>query len=217
MQHGEEQPERHRLRRLVECCPPCPSSTRTPPPCASSCFDVAEHWIRFGIDGWRLDVAAEIDDDDFWQRVPPPRDARSTPKRTSWPRSGTRSQRWLQGDQFDAIMNYRRWPSRSLPSSRTATLTCKVLAPADQLSRHRTIPLTAHEFANRIDHNLGLYKPDVTYAQTQPARQPRHAALPARCVGGDKRLAQAGTALHVHLPRRAVHLLRRRDRHGRRA
>jgi len=28
---------------------------------------VAEHWIRFGIDGWRLDVPAEIDDDDFWR------------------------------------------------------------------------------------------------------------------------------------------------------
>ena len=28
---------------------------------------VAEHWLRFGIDGWRLDVAAEIDDEAFWQ------------------------------------------------------------------------------------------------------------------------------------------------------
>ena len=28
---------------------------------------VAEHWIRFGADGWRLDVAAEIDDDGFWR------------------------------------------------------------------------------------------------------------------------------------------------------
>ena len=28
---------------------------------------VAEHWIRFGHDGWRLDVAAEIDDDEFWR------------------------------------------------------------------------------------------------------------------------------------------------------
>src|SRR6185369_233981 len=27
---------------------------------------VAEHWLRFGIDGWRLDVPAEIDDRSFW-------------------------------------------------------------------------------------------------------------------------------------------------------
>lgn len=26
-------------------------------------FDVARHWIEFGIDGWRLDVPHEIDDD----------------------------------------------------------------------------------------------------------------------------------------------------------
>ena len=30
-------------------------------------FGVAEHWLRFGIDGWRLDVPAEIDDEAFWQ------------------------------------------------------------------------------------------------------------------------------------------------------
>ncbi len=30
-------------------------------------FSVAEHWLRFGIDGWRLDVPAEIDDEAFWQ------------------------------------------------------------------------------------------------------------------------------------------------------
>jgi neopullulanase len=28
---------------------------------------VAEHWLRFGIDGWRLDVPGEIDDEPFWQ------------------------------------------------------------------------------------------------------------------------------------------------------
>ena len=28
---------------------------------------VAEHWLRFGIDGWRLDVPEEIDDEAFWQ------------------------------------------------------------------------------------------------------------------------------------------------------
>ena len=29
-------------------------------------LDVAEHWIRFGIDGWRLDVAEEVGAD-FWR------------------------------------------------------------------------------------------------------------------------------------------------------
>ena len=30
-------------------------------------FDVAEYWIKFGIDGWRLDVPGEINDDEFWR------------------------------------------------------------------------------------------------------------------------------------------------------
>lgn len=29
-------------------------------------FDVARYWIRLGVDGWRLDVPNEIDDDGFW-------------------------------------------------------------------------------------------------------------------------------------------------------
>ena len=30
-------------------------------------YTVAEHWLRFGIDGWRLDVPEEIPDEAFWQ------------------------------------------------------------------------------------------------------------------------------------------------------
>lgn len=30
-------------------------------------LSVAERWIKFGADGWRLDVPGEIDNDAFWQ------------------------------------------------------------------------------------------------------------------------------------------------------
>ncbi|MFC3797698.1 alpha-glycosidase [Cohnella sp. GCM10012308] len=66
---------------------------------------VAEYWLKeVGIDGWRLDVANEIDHT-FW------RDFRRTVKRVNpeayiigevW----SDSLRWLLGDQFDSVMNY---------------------------------------------------------------------------------------------------------------
>ncbi|ASN04662.1 glycoside hydrolase family 13 protein [Virgibacillus necropolis] len=68
-------------------------------------LDVARYWIKeFDIDGWRLDVANEVDHV-FW------RDFRQVVKKTKpdayilgeiW----HDSMPWLQGDQFDAVMNY---------------------------------------------------------------------------------------------------------------
>ena len=36
------------------------------PPAREYLMGVAEHWLRFGIDGWRLDVPADIEDPTFW-------------------------------------------------------------------------------------------------------------------------------------------------------
>lgn len=68
-------------------------------------LDVARYWIEeFDIDGWRLDVANEVDHA-FW------REFRNTVKKAKpdayilgeiW----HDSMPWLQGDQFDAVMNY---------------------------------------------------------------------------------------------------------------
>ncbi|MGA9231133.1 MAG: glycoside hydrolase family 13 protein [Exiguobacterium oxidotolerans] len=66
---------------------------------------VGRYWVEeFGIDGWRLDVASEVDHA-FW------RDFRKE-VRTANPEAyivgecWTDSQEWLFGDQFDAVMNY---------------------------------------------------------------------------------------------------------------
>lgn len=68
-------------------------------------LDVARYWIEeFDIDGWRLDVANEVDHQ-FW------REFRNVVKEVKpdayilgeiW----HDSMPWLQGDQFDAVMNY---------------------------------------------------------------------------------------------------------------
>ena len=69
-------------------------------------MDVGRYWIEeFGIDGWRLDVPYEIDDDSFWQefrRAVKEADPQAYIVGEVW----KPAQRWLQGDQFDAVMNY---------------------------------------------------------------------------------------------------------------
>jgi neopullulanase len=145
-------------------------------------FGVAEHWVRLGIDGWRLDVPGDIDDDSFWQefryRV---RKANSQAYIVGeiW----HEAQRWLQGDQFDAVMNYEvTKPVLAFFSGEHLDL--RVL---HQQSNYHGIlnAIDAHEFANRIDHNLQLYKPDITYAQfnlLDSHDTPRFLS----CAGGDK-------------------------------
>ncbi len=68
-------------------------------------LDVAEYWIRFGADGWRLDVPEEIDDDDFWREFRR-RVKGANPEAYIVGEIWFPAQRWLQGDQFDAVMNY---------------------------------------------------------------------------------------------------------------
>lgn len=66
---------------------------------------VARYWIEQGIDGWRLDVPNEIDDDDFWAEF------RETVKSANpeayllgeiW----TADLRWLGDNHFDGLMHY---------------------------------------------------------------------------------------------------------------
>jgi glycosidase len=68
-------------------------------------LDVAEYWIReIGIDGWRLDVANEVDHH-FWrefrQRV-----KAANPDAYIVGEVWSDSIMWLLGDQFDSVMNY---------------------------------------------------------------------------------------------------------------
>ncbi len=68
-------------------------------------LEVAEHWLRFGIDGWRLDVPGEIDDRAFWQEFR--RRCRAIDRDAYlvgelWDEAPD----WLEGDRFDAQMNY---------------------------------------------------------------------------------------------------------------
>jgi glycosidase len=61
--------------------------------------------MKRGIDGWRLDVPNDIDDDSFWQEFRH-RIKAINPDAYIVGEIWDEPSRWLQGDQFDGVMNY---------------------------------------------------------------------------------------------------------------
>lgn len=119
---------------------------------------VARYWIEFGADGWRLDVAEEIKDDSFWQefrRVVKSANPEAYIVAEIW----HPAQHWLQGDQFDAVMNYQ--------------ITGPILSffGADSLNtswHHPDVRLEAsdaHRFSHDLHKMFKLYEWEIHYAQ----------------------------------------------------
>jgi glycosidase len=92
--------------------PSMPKLNQDNPETRSYLLDVATRWIRdAGIDGWRLDSADQVPHD-YWKDFR--KAVRGTRKDAYivgeiWPNASD----WLQGDQFDSVMNYR-WRGAAL-------------------------------------------------------------------------------------------------------
>ena len=123
-------------------------------------WDIACYWIEFGIDGWRLDVPYEIKDDEFWREFRH-RVKSVNPEAYIVGEVWEEAQHWLQGDQFDAVMNY------------LFTKTCLGFFIGDNLLRSgvsqcaykRINTLGAQSFADEINKILNLYPRSVTDVQ----------------------------------------------------
>ncbi|MCW1967790.1 MAG: glycoside hydrolase family 13 protein [Anaerolineae bacterium] len=122
-------------------------------------FDVAEYWIKAGADGWRLDVPAEINDDSFWQEFRR-RVKAVNPEAYIVGEIWHDAHRWLQGDQFDAVMNY------------VFTKACLGFFARDQQDGKLTegtglspVPLNARQFADEVQRMLGMYDQNIVQVQ----------------------------------------------------
>lgn len=126
-------------------------------------FGVAEHWIRFGIDGWRLDVPAEIDDNSFWQEFRR-RVRRINPEAYIVGEIWHEAQRWLQGDQFDAVMNYLV-SAAVMGFCGGQSVDMDIVNQAGGLQGRVQPNLDAERFGDEIDRLTNLYDREITYAQ----------------------------------------------------
>jgi len=124
-------------------------------------LDVAEYWIAQGIDGWRLDVPGEIADDTFW-RAFRHRVKAKNPDAYLVGEIWHRADRWLVGDQFDAVMNYQ------------FTRAClgffvDLDAPTCALTQGHSYgaiePYDARQFAQRLEAIFAWYPSAIASAQ----------------------------------------------------
>ncbi len=140
--------------------PALPKLNTNTPAVREFIFEVAEYWIKFGADGWRLDVPAEIDDDSFWQEFRQ-RVKGVNPEAYIVGEIWHEARRWLQGDQFDAVMNY------------LFTKACVGFFVGDKMDKHLVESagyapvntLDAQGFAYALNHNLGLYNKAINDVQ----------------------------------------------------
>lgn len=138
--------------------PALPKLNTSNPAVRDYLLDVARYWIGFGADGWRLDVPNEIDDDAFWQEFREVVKA-ANPQAYICGEIWRDARRWLQGDQFDAVMNYTfAWAAMSFFGAETLRTDYK----HDQLTLE---PLDTPAFARVIDRMHGLYDWAVNHAQ----------------------------------------------------
>ena len=139
--------------------PLCPSLIPTPRRCAITCGGWGTYWLEFGIDGWRLDVPEEIDDDAFWQEFRR-RCREVNPECYIVGEIWQDATRWLQGDQFDAVMNY--------PFTRAAFgfVAQTINQPEVAKSGYKHIPkLDAPAFAKEVEEQVLKHDKAINDAQ----------------------------------------------------
>ena len=123
-------------------------------------WNIAEYWVQFGIDGWRLDVPGDIDDDEFWREFRR-RVKAINPDTYICGEIWHDARRWLQGDQFDAVMNYL------FTKLAIGFFVGKNMVPElVQGMSYSPVPiLDAPQMAQEVEQLLALYSPEITSVQ----------------------------------------------------
>ncbi|MBD2292629.1 glycoside hydrolase family 13 protein [Anabaena sphaerica FACHB-251] len=157
-------------------------------------MQIAEYWLKCGIDGWRLDVPFEIKTPGFWQEFRE-RVKAINPDAYIVGEVWTDSREWLDGTQFDGVMNY-------LFTGPTIAFTAGDRVDLEQVEGrdYQTYPpLFAAEYAEKIEDLLKLYPWEIQLTQLNLLASHDTARL-ITIAGGDIATVELATLLLLTFP-----------------
>jgi cyclomaltodextrinase len=155
-------------------------------------YNVAEYWLQQGIDGWRLDVPLEVKTPGFWEEFRR-RVKAINPEAYILAEIWDEARPWMQGDHFDATMNY------DFNRACQGFFGQELLDTSQRPGGFKLKRLDARRFARHVDRMLNLYAWPFTLAQynlISSHDEPRFLTM----VGGDKRRLRLATLCQMTFP-----------------
>ncbi|NET33185.1 MAG: DUF3459 domain-containing protein, partial [Cyanothece sp. SIO1E1] len=155
---------------------------------------IGEHWIEAGIDGWRLDVPAEVKTAGFWQEFRT-RVKAINPEAYIVGEIWTDARQWLDGTQFDGVMNYLfTGPTMAFTAGDRVQMKY-----VEQPDYYPYPPLDAAGYAAKIQQLLELYPWEIQLTQLNLLASHDTARL-LTIAGGDQASVELATLLLLTFP-----------------